>query len=380
MTETTRQPESTAVRTLYVAFELGQATWKLAMTTDRGERVRHYTVEGGATAVVVEKLGRAKAQWGLGANARVVSCYEAGRDGFWLHRWLTAHGVVNVVVDPTSIERDRRAKAVKTDRVDAEQLLELLVAWSEGRKKRLRWVRVPSVAEEDGRQADRELSTAKAVRTAITNRITGLLMAQGVRASVRGRRRVDLSMLRTGDGAPLPPGLVGRVGRDLAELEGVRQRIAGLERTRRRALMAPATSAARQMAQLMRLAGIGANGASRLVVEFFAWRRFGNGREIGALAGLTPAPYQSGTMRRDQGISKAGNARVRTMAIELAWCWLRFQPTSALTRWFQERFGGGSKRLRRIGIVALARRLLIALWRFLETGEVPEGAQLAMPV
>src|SRR5512138_287555 len=372
MTETTRQAESTVKRTLYVSFELGQGKWKLAMTTDRGERVRHYTVEGGATAAVVEQVARAKAQWGLGADTRVVSCYEAGRDGFWLHRWLTAQGVLNLVVDPTSIERDRRAKAVKTDRVDAEQLLELLVAWSEGRKQRLRWVRVPSVAEEDARQADRELGAAKAVRTAISNRITGLLMAQGIRASVRGRGAVDVTALRTWDGAPLPAGLVGRLARDLTELENVRQRIAALERTRRDALTAPATPAARQMAQLTRLAGIGANGASRLVVEFFAWRRFGNGREIGALAGLTPTPYQSGTMRRDQGISKAGNARVRTMAIELAWCWLRFQPTSARTRWFQERFGGGRKRLRRIGIVALARRLLIALWRFLETGVLPD--------
>jgi transposase len=164
----------------------------------------------------------------------------------------------------------------------------------------------------------------------------------------------------------------------LEALEAIDRRIAGLERERRQALKAPATAATQQMAQLMRLDGIGANGASRLVVEFFAWREFRNGRESGALAGLTPTPYDSGATRREQGISKAGNARVRTLAIELAWCWRRFQPESALTRWFERRFGGGSKRQRRVGMVAFARKLLIALWRFLETGEIPEGARVPL--
>ncbi len=374
MTETAHQRESSAVRTLYVAFELGDATWKLAVTTDGGERPRGYTVAAGDVAGVFEKLERARRHWGLASDTRIRSCYEAGRDGFWLHRCLTAQGVTNVVVDPTSIERDRRAKTVKTDRVDAQRLVQLLVDWWEGRK-RLRMVRVPSVAEEDARQADRELATSKRVRTAITNRITSLLIAQGVRLT-RPLTRVVLSELRTWDGEPLPPGLSARVTRELEAWAAVTHRIAGLERARREAIAAQATPATRQAAQLMRLGGIGANGASRVVVEFFAWRRFRNGREVGALAGLTPTPYDSGTLRRDQGISKAGNAHVRTMAIELGWCWLRFQPGSALSRWFERRFGTGSKRLRRIGIVALARRLLIALWRFLETGEVPEGAVL----
>ncbi len=375
MTETARQMESSAVGTLYVAFELGDAKWKLAMTTDRGERPRHYTVEAGDVVAVFEKLERARRAWGLRSDTRVVSCYEAGRDGFWLHRCLTAQGITNVVVDPTSIERDARAKSVKTDRVDAERLLALLVDWWE-RRRRLRIVRVPSVAEEDARQSDRELATSKRVRTAITNRITSLLIAQGLRLALSPARRMVVSELRTWDGSPLPPGLTARLTRELAEWAAVTQRIATLERERREAIAAERTPAAKQMAQMMRLAGIGANGASRLTVEFFAWRRLRNGREVGALAGLTPTPYESGTMRRDQGISKAGNAHVRTMAIELAWCWLRFQRRSALAQWFDRRFGRGSKRQRRIGIVALARRLLIALWRFLETGELPEGAVL----
>jgi transposase len=376
MTETIRHGESTAVRTLYVAFELSAKTWRLAMTTDRGERPRHYTVAGGDVGAVLEKLARARAAWQLPADAEVRSCYEAGRDGFWLHRWLTAHGILNVVVDAASIERTGRAKHVKTDRIDAEALLRLVIDWREGRK-RVRIVRVPSVAEEDARQPDRELAAAKGALTAIRNRISGLLIAQGVRVSASALRRTAVQTLRGWDGTPLPPALCARLTREVEALEAVRQRIRTLEGERRAAIRAAATPATAQMAQLMAVRSIGVNGASRLVVEFFAWRAFRNGREIGALAGLAPTPYASGALRRELGISKAGNAAVRTMAIELAWGWLRYQPASALSRWYQARFGSGSKRMRRIGIVALARKLLIALWRFLETGEIPAGAIVA---
>jgi transposase len=375
MTDTTRQLECTAERTLYVAFELSAKTWRLAVTTNRGERPRHYTVDSGDLGAVQERLARARTAWGLPATTPVVSCYEAGRDGFWLHRALTALGVRNVNVDATSIERDRRAKAVKTDRLDAERLLELLGAWGQGRK-RLRVVRVPSVAEEDARHADRELATLKGVRTTLRNRVTGLLVAQGIRRRLPASGRVDVSAWRTWAGAPLGPGLCGRLTRELAELAGVQQRIADLERARRTAIAAAATPATQQMARLVQIRGIGVNGASRLVVEMFAWRAFRNGREVGALAGLTPTPYQSGASARDQGISKAGLARVRTMMVELAWGWLRFQPHSALAQWYQTRFGHGSTRQRRIGIVALARKLLIALWRYLDAGVVPDGATM----
>jgi transposase len=375
MTDTTRQLECTAERTLYVAFELSAKTWRLAVTTNRGERPRHYTVDSGDLGAVQERLARARTAWGLPATTPVVSCYEAGRDGFWLHRALTALGVRNVIVDATSIERDRRAKAVKTDRLDAERLLELLGAWGQGRK-RLRVVRVPSVAEEDARHADRELATLKGVRTTLRNRVTGLLVAQGIRRRLPASGRVDVSAWRTWAGAPLGPGLCGRLTRELAELAGVQQRIADLERARRTAIAAAATPATQQMARLVQIRGIGVNGASRLVVEMFAWRAFRNGREVGALAGLTPTPYQSGASARDQGISKAGLARVRTMMVELAWGWLRFQPHSALAQWYQTRFGHGSTRQRRIGIVALARKLLIALWRYLDAGVVPDGATM----
>lgn len=375
MTEMTRRGECSAVRTLYVAFELGARSWRLAMTTDRQEATRHDVVAAGDVRAVLGKLARARARWGLPVETRVVSVYEAGRDGFWLHRWLTAQGIANAVLDATSIERDRRAKHVKTDRLDAERLLALLVAGTEGRK-RLRVVRVPSEAAEDARHADRELGTVKAAATASRHRISGLLATQGLRVTVTGRRRLDVAALRRWDEAPLGPGLQGRLTRELAMLTALTARIGALETARRTALTQAATPATQQMATLTHLRGLAANGAARVVSEFFGWRTFQNGREVGSLAGLTPTPYQSGTSARDQGISKAGNARVRTMMVELAWSWLRFQPTSALSRWYQARFGSGSGRLRRIGIVALARKLLIALWRYLETGVPPEGAVL----
>lgn len=373
MTETTRQPQSTAVRTIYVAFELSLGKWRLAVTTDRRERARHYTVDGGDVTAALARVERARSHWGLPVGTAMVSCYEAGRDGFWLARCLAAHGVRTVVLDPTSIERDARAKHVKTDRLDAERLLALLIEGCEGRK-RLREVRVPSVAEEDARQADRELAAAKRARTAITNRLTGLLITQGVRVCGARIQQAGLEAQRTWDGAALPAGLLARLTREIEERDRVTARIATLERERRQAIAAATSSATQQMAQLMRLPGIGANGASRLVVEFYGWRAFKNGREIGALAGLTPTPFASGGLTREQGISKAGHASVRAMAIELAWCWHRFQPASALSRWFDERFARGTKRQRRVGIVAVARKLLIALWRFLQTGELPEGA------
>lgn len=375
MTETTRQAECPAARTIYVAFELGARSWKLAITTDRSDTPRHYTVEGGDVLAVLDRLEKVRRRVGLASDTPVVSCDEAGRDGFWLHRCLTAQGFRNVVVDATSIEHDGRAKHLKTDRVDAERLLELVVAWAEGRK-RGRIVRVPSEAEEDARQPERELATVKGARAAVMNRVTGLLMTQGVRVPSLGRRRLDVAARRTWEGTPLPPGLQGRVEREIAEFEALTARVITLEHARRTAIAAEATPAARQMAPLGQLNGLGDNSVARFGTEFFAWRALTNGRQVGALAGLAPTPHQSGDLQRDQGISKAGNWRVRTMAIEIAWCWLRFQPGSALSQWYQRRFGHGSSRMRRIGIVALARKLLIALWRYLETGAVPDGAVL----
>lgn len=373
MTATTRREECIAEDAVYVACELGARTWHLAIGTCTGERVRHYVVPAGDLGAVQEKVARARTQWGLPAASPVVSCYEAGRDGFWLHRALTALGWRNLVLDATSIEHDRRAKPVKTDRVDAGRLLELLRRWVEGRQ-RLRVVRVPSIEEEDGRQRDRELLTVQAARVAVRNRITSLLVAQGIRARAEAVDAARLATVRTGDGHGLPPRLQERLEREAAALAALTARLATIRAARHAEVRAGATPAAQQTRALMRFKGLAEQSGARFVGEFFAWRRFRNGREVGALAGLTPTPYQSGQMVREQGISKAGNWRVRTLAIEIAWGWVRFQPQSALTRWYQARFGSGSPRLRRIGIVALARKLLIAWWRYLDAGVIPEGA------
>jgi transposase len=307
----------------------------------------------------------------------VKSCYEAGREGFWLHRWLGGEGIDNRVVDAASIEVNRRLRRAKTDRMDATRLLVLLVRFWNGERRVWSVVRVPSVEEEDRRHLHRELLTMKRDRTRLANRIQGLLANQGLRVNWRKPLAKQLDALRSWDGSGLPKGLRARLDQERERLELVNRQIETLEAMRRERIRAEKTEpVVGQVHQLLTLQGVGSNSAWLYVMEFFAWRQFRNRREVGALAGLTPTPYQSGESHREQGIAKAGNRHVRAMAIEIAWGWLRFQPESGLTRWYQARFGHGSSRLRRIGIVALARKLLIALWRFLETGVVPEGAVL----
>jgi transposase len=306
----------------------------------------------------------------------VRSCYEAGREGFWLHRWLASEGIESHVVDASSIEVNRRLRRAKTDRMDAGRLLLLLVRFFGGERRVWSVVRVPSVEEEDRRHLHRELLTMKRDRTRLANRVQGLLANQGLRVDWRKPLQEQLDALRSWDGTALPRGLRARLDQERERLELLNRQIEALEAMRRDRIRAGSGAAVEKVQQLLTLQGVGSNSAWLYVMEFFAWRQFRNRREVGALAGLTPTPYQSGESQREQGIAKAGNRHVRAMAIEIAWGWLRFQPKSALTRWYQERFGHGSSRLRRIGIVALARKLLIALWRFLETGVVPEGAKL----
>lgn len=235
-------------------------------------------------------------------------------------------------------------------------------------------VHVPTEAAEDRRQAHRELLTLKRDRARATNRIKGLLANQGVVVEVRGDFLGQLDQVRVWDGRPLSAGLRGRLEREWAKVALLTGQIQMLEAQRQEALQTAADPVVEQVRQLLRLRGIGTNSAWLYVMEFFGWRAFRNRREVGALAGLTPTPYQSGASSREQGIAKAGNRYVRAMAIEIAWGWLRFQPESALSQWYEARFGQGSSRVRRIGIVALARRLLVELWRYLETGAVPAGA------
>jgi transposase len=372
MHATTRLRECSAGgRRLYVALELSAREWKLASAPDGGVAPRLRTLRGDLRQGVVRELAAARRHFGLPATAEIVSCYEAGRDGFWIHRYLTSLGVRNVVVDAASIEVTRRARQAKTDRLDAVRLLDLLVRAEAGRAA-WRVVRVPPEADEDARQVIRERRTVRQERTRVRNRIRGLLATQGVRLTLRADFLTQLAGARRWDDTPLGPGLQQRLTREWATLQGIDARLAAVEpRPATRAQPAPPAVAA-----LRRLAGIGDAGAWTLGVEVLGWRTFRNRREVGGFLGLTPTPYASGTLRREQGISKVGPPALRALLVQLAWQWRRHQPQSALAQWYETRFAHGGPRARRIGIVALARKLWIALWRFVTQGVIPEGAVL----
>jgi transposase len=362
--------------TLYLAFELGQNTWKLGFTIGVAQQPRERMIPAGDVERVQQEIARAKQRFDLPEDACVVSCYEAGRDGFWLHRYLVAHSVQNHVIDSASIEVKRRQRRAKTDRLDVRKLLTMLLRHSAGEKKVWSVVRVPSVAEEDRRQLHRELTTAKCDRTRVINRIKGLLAGHGVQLVLQGDVDAQLEQVRQWDGSPLPSALRIRLKRAWQQVGFLTTHIQTLEAERRALGRRREDPVIDQVRQLFTLRGIGVNSAWLYVMEFFAWRDFQTPKQVGALAGLTPTPYQSGQSRRELGIAKAGNRHIRAMAIEIAWAWRRFQPASALSQWYERRFGHGSARLRKLGIVALARKLLIALWRFVKTGVLPEGAVL----
>jgi transposase len=361
---------------LYLAFELSSTKWKLGFSTGFGQKPRERDILAGDLAALRREIRRAKERFSLPANTDVASCYEAGRDGFWLARFLAAEGVQNVVVDSASIEMNRRFRRAKTDRMDVRKLLRMLMRYMNGEHKVWSVVRVPTVREEDGRQLHRELMTAKRDRARVTNRIGALLTSQGIRIEVRPGVLERLGEVRLWDGSPLPQRLQTRLEREWRKVEGLTQEIRAIEAERRALLRSGDGPAVEKVRQLLQIRGIGTNCAWLYVMEFFGWREFRNRREVGSLAGLSPTPYSSGGMGKERGISKCGNRHVRAMAIEIAWCWLRFQPESSLTRWYQRRFAHGSTRMRRVGIVALARRLLVELWRYLETGALPDGAVL----
>ena len=372
-------PTVAASMTLLLAFELGERAWKLGFTTGMGQRPRVRQVTAGAIERVIEELARAKRRLQLPPDTPVVSCYEAGRTGFWLHRWLLAQGVTNHVVDSGSIEVNRRARRAKTDRLDLAGLLNLLARYQLGDQRVWRVVRVPSVAEEDARQLHRTWESVQQDRTRLICRLKGLLSTQGLRLRIDGDFSQRLDAARLWDGSPIPGGLAQRIRRLWGQLELVRTQLKELEVTRRMLVPEGPTPTCRYVRALPTLRGVGPIGAWMLATEIFGWRQIQNRRQLGALVGLVPAPYQSGATNHDQGITRAGNKHVRRLMVELAWSWVRYQPESALTQWYQRRFGSGSRRMRRIGIVALARKLLIALWRYVEHGEIPEGATLKSP-
>jgi transposase len=361
---------------LYMAFELSEKKWKLGFTIGPGQRPRVRTIAVRNLEKLKQEIEAAKRRFGLPGTVPVMSCYEAGRDGFWLDRYLKAERIENLVVDSASIEVSRRARNPKTDKIDAGKLLGMLMRYDLGERKVWRVVNVPSAEAEDKRQLHRELRQMKSERTSHTNRIKGLLACQGV-CMVVGKDFLErVKAMRLWNGNPLPSSLRGRLEREYERVQFLNQQIAELEAQRQDALRNSPDPDVQMVRRLMRLKGLGVNSAWLYVMEFFAWRAFRNRREVGALAGLVATPYNSGSSHHDQGISKAGNRHVRAMAIEIAWTWLRCQPNSELSQWYEKRFGQGSKRIRKIGIVALARKLLIELWRYLETGALPNGAEL----
>src|SRR5829696_4543047 len=359
-----------APATLFVALELSRSTWLVAMHSPTGDKISQHRLEGGDTEGLLALLTRKRAQAAekLGRPVRVACCFEAGYDGFWLHRWLCARGVENRVLDAASLLVDRRAK---TDRLDAAGLLRTLMALERGEARVCRVVQVQSPEQEDARRRSRERARLVVERGQHTSRIKGLLMTQGIRdfEPARSDWQARFEALRTPDGLPLAPCLRAELLRECRRLRQVMEMIVEVEAEQKAVAEAEDGPAARRA----QLRGIGLAFATVLGHEVF-FRAFRNRREVGGYLGLAPSPWQSGSLRRDQGIAKSGNPRARRT--ELAWLWLRHQPGSALTRWFHERVGSTKGRMRRILLVAMARKLIVSLWRYVTVGLVPDGAVL----
>jgi transposase len=362
-----------------LAFELGEESWWLGFSAGFGDKVIRRKIASRDTSALIRKITRAKAQLGVADGTPIKSCYEAGRDGFWLHRFLKTQGIENYVIDSASIEVNRRKKRAKTDRLDVVGLIDLLARHVLGsHKPPFSVVTVPAVEDEDLRHLGRELKLVKKDRTRINNRIKGLLANQGLVLMVRKDMKEQIERLRLWNGEELPPFLRARLLRYAADYVYQTERIKELERERKALLRAEgAGTSIEKVWRLLQLRGVGIETAWCYGMEFFGWREFKNRKQVGSLAGLTPTPFDSGKQEREHGIGKDGSRWIRGVAIEQAWAWLRFQPDSELSQWYRTRFGEGSRRLRKIGILALARKLLIALWRFVEQGLVSEGAVLS---
>lgn len=378
----TQPTELRSGTSVYVSVELSKRSWLIASLSPGAARPALKTISAGATATLLSHLQhlerRASEQLGEPVDIRL--CFEIGYDGFWLARLLLANGITTYVLDPASFLVSRRGKRVKTDRIDAEAMIGILKAYLGGDRSVCRVVDVPAPEEEDARRIMRERSDLVHERTRIVSRIRGLLALHGiqsVRAITGGDWAKQLDEMRTGDGRLLPPNLRRQVERCFSRLQLLNEQIKDIERDRAKVVLDEAsTFPCREKAmRLEQLKGIGANSAAMLVAEVFC-RKFSSRRHVAAFLGLAPAPYSSGDVSRDQGISKAGNHAARVQMVELAWCWLRYQPGSELACWYRDRFKGHGGRAAKVGIVALARKLLIALWRFVETGLVPQGAEL----
>jgi transposase len=365
---------------LYLAFELSHKKWKLGFGDGKAPQVRQVTIKSGDLEGCRQEMQKAKQRFGLEESARVRSCYEAGREGFWLHRALETMGLENMVVDASSIEVNRRQRRAKTDRMDVEKLVRQLVRYWRGERDVWSVVRVPSREAEDSRQLHRALEVLKEERKQHRVRIQSLLFTQGIDVKVGAKFLDKLERLRCWNKEPIAAQMSQRIQDEYHRLQLVDVQIRKVKAQQAEQLRAEPNNAALEKVQrLQQLMGIGLGSSWIFVMELFGWRQFQNRRQLAAAVGLTPTPYNSGDSAHEQGISRSGNRRIRKLLIEIAWAWLRFQPNSKLSRWYNERFAKGGKRMRRIGIVALARRLVIDLWRYVESRTVPEGALLKEP-
>ena len=361
-------------QSIYAALELSKNSWLLAIQVPGRDNPSLHPLPGGDADGLMTKLSAARDRVtkDTGQTPAVTLCYEAGYDGFWLARFLEQRNVTCLVMEPASLQVNRRARRVKTDRIDVESILHTLVAWCRGERHVCSMVVIPSVEEEDLRRCHRERDRLIGERTAHINRIKGLLFGQGIRGiNVKSRyKTLTPSELVTGDGRPLPERLGREITREIERLAQVQAQIVAVEREH------PVTSCEateRKRHDLLRLKGLGPSLSSTLTREVY-YRQFNNRRQVASYIGIAPSAYDSGDGHRSQGISKAGNRLARVAMVEAAWLWLRHQPDSALSQWFHDRTQGQKGRIRRIMIVALARKLAIALWRYLETGLIPEGA------
>ncbi len=361
---------------IFVSMELSKSTWLItSLSPGAGERMSKHVVRAGDIAGLMDRFTqlRTKAAQRTGQDFGVSVIQEAGLDGFWIHRVLEREGIESHVVDPASIATSRRRGRAKTDKIDGEALVRALLAYKRGEPRVCAMVRPPSVEEEDRRRVCRERKVLINERTCHVNRIKGLLFTQGITGyePMRRDRRDRLKDMQTGDGRPLARHVEGQIHRELDRLELIMQQIKAVEVERDALIKEEATDT--PVTMLMHVKGIGPEFAAVLCSEGL-FRHFDNRRQLAAYAGLAPTPWQSGSIRREQGVSKAGNARLRSTMVELSWLWLRYQPDSALARWFHERVQHNGGRLKKPTIVALARKLLVALWKYATAGVVIEGA------
>lgn len=370
-------------RKLYIAMELSDTKWLVRMG-DGYQNPSNYTVASGDIKTLQENMRRAMVRLKLPEDCQKLCCYEAGRDGFWIHRALEGIDIATLIVDSASIEVDRRKRRAKTDGMDVDKLYVRLVRYDRGQTDIWRIVEVPTVEAEDARRPHRELERLQKEATQHKNRIRSLLKLHGISVGRIGGRgwEAALAAVRCHDGSELPPHLKAELDRETQRLALVNAHIHTLEVERGQALAQAAATEPidpkdplQQILTLMELKGIGERSAWLFVMEIFGWRTFASGKQVGNYAGMTGTPYDSGASQREQGINKAGNHRVRRMVMEIAWGWVRYQPNSELTQWYLRRFAGGGARLRKVGIVALGRKLLVALWRYLDQGVAPHGAE-----